>query len=71
MKSYGVNIQMKPLQPYFHLVLITAVIQVIVFQHFTKSVKIGNFGVLNWAISGAKSKFESCYTDNNRNQHQS
>ena len=69
MKSYGVTIQMKPLQPY--LVLIAAVIQVIVFQHFTKSVKIGKFGVLNWAISGAKSKFESCYTDNNRNQHQS
>ena len=36
-----------------------------------KSVKIGNFGVFNWAISGAKSKFDRCYTDNNRNQHQS
>ena len=40
-------------------------------HHFTKSVKIENFGVLNWAISGAKSKFERCYIDNNRNQHQS
>ena len=71
MKSYGVTIQMKPLQQYFHLVLIAAVIQVIVFHHFTKSVKIGNFGVFNWAIPGEKSKFERCYTDNNRNQHQS
>ena len=45
-------------------------IQMKPLHHFTKSVKIGNFGVLNWAISGAKSKFERCYTDNNRNQHQ-
>ena len=36
MKSYGVTIQMKPLQQYFHMVLL-------VFQHFTTWEKLLNY----------------------------